>query len=185
LWFTPGGASAQNQLIQFIREEIDVQVLGDSCLVTGTYHFRNVTGEQVAQELLYPFPGKNELPPPARMEATNLTTGERVMLRRVAQGDVFTVVLPPRGESAYRVRYVQTTPSDRMIYMLTTTRHWNRPLERAAYSIVVPRQYTLTSLSIPADTTFTSPSGRTYQSKKVNFMPTQDLVLQWTKRNSQ
>lgn len=172
-------------MIHFLREEIDVQVLGDSCIVTGTYHFRNVTGERVAQELFYPFPGRNDLPPPARVEATNLTTGERVALTRVAQGDVFTVVLPPRGEFAYQVRYVQATPLAHMIYLLTSTRHWNRPLERAEYSIVVPSQYTLTSLSIPADTTFSSPAGHTYRATKVNFMPIQDLVLHWRKRNSQ
>jgi hypothetical protein len=182
-WLALGAAHAQGQLMHFVGEEIDIQVLGDSCIVSGTYHFRNATGEQIAQELLYPFPGTGDLALPARIEATNLTTGERVTVARVVRGYVFSVILPPRGEIAYRVRYVQTTPSERMIYMLTSTRHWNRPLERAAYSIMVPEQYSLTSLSIPADTTFTSLTGTTYRSRKVNFMPVQDLVLHWKKRN--
>jgi hypothetical protein len=182
LWVTPGAAFAQSPLIHFFQEEIDVQILGDSCILAGTYHFRNGTGDAVAKELLYPFPRRKDLAPPTTIEARDLATGARVPIQRVPRGALFTVLLPPRGEVAYRIRFVQPTPAHRMEYLLTSTRQWGKPLERAAYSIVIPRDYRLTSLSFPADTSWDSVDSRTYFFRRVNFMPTTNLILTWQPR---
>jgi hypothetical protein len=177
-----GASPSHSQLVQFFQEEIQIQVLGGSCILTGVYHFRNITAEPVAQELLYPFPARKDLPSPTEVEARDLTTGVRLPVKRVQRGATFTLVLPPRGEVVCSVSYVQPTPAGRMEYPLISTQHWGRPLEHATYAVIVPNGYVIHALSIPADTTWKSSSTLTYMSRKVNFMPTRDLTFRWEKR---
>jgi hypothetical protein len=178
--FYPTSSSAQST--RFVREEISISVLGESCIVTGEYHFRNESGDTVANQILYPFPHLAGLPEPTTIEAEDLSTHSHVGVSKIAHAALFWISLPPHSERPFRIRYVQPTPSRLMSYILTSTRSWGRPLERATFRLLLPHRYTLTSLSIPADSSWESEEGRTYLLQKACFMPTVNLTFRWKER---
>ena len=166
--------------IGFFQEEISIQVRGDSCILTGTYHFRNQTARTAATELLYPFPRR--LPPPRRIEVIDLSTGSRLQTQQTGEGALFMLSLPPWGETAYRVLYVQPTPSNTMEYLLSTGRSWGRPLERATFLIALPDSLKLMSISIPPDTLWKEAGVTFYVCRKRHFFPDRELTVRWQRR---
>jgi hypothetical protein len=178
----PAIAQPPARSIQFFQEEIGVQVFGDSCVLTGTYYFRNQTARAATSELLYPFPQRAGLPEPARVEVTDASTNTGVTIRRGTRCILFSISVPPWGESAYRVWYVQPTPMKKMEYLLTTGRRWGRPLEHATFSVRMPDSLRLTSVSIPHDTLWRSPGATNYASRKRQFFADRELTITWQRR---
>ena len=62
------------QSIHFLCEDIQISVLGESCIVSGEYRFRNESGDTSALQVVYPFPHRTELPEPTTIEAEDIPT---------------------------------------------------------------------------------------------------------------
>ncbi len=168
------------QLIRFYQEEVRIRIHGDSCTVTGTYHFRNLTGSRIAQNLLYPFPVRAELPEPTAVTVLRLPGRTPVPWWKAPHAIVFTVPLEGHKSATYEVQYVQKTPAGMMTYILTSTRLWGRTFEEATYSIEVPKGLTIESTSLPRDTSWSTDGVTVFRTKRRSFMPDRDLVIRWT-----
>jgi hypothetical protein len=174
---TPPAASAQ--LINFYQEEILIRVYGDSCAVTGTYHFRNQTDQKIAHELFYPFPVTPQLPEPVSVEVTDVPAHRSLPWTKVAGGIVFLTTFAPQAEGTYEVRYIQLTPCGVMEYILTSTGNWGIPLKRATYTIVSPGKYSLIDCSIAPDTSWRSRGETISVARRSDFMPDCNLRFRW------
>lgn len=195
--------SLHAQPLQFARERIEVEVLGEACVLTGTYYFCE-TGPAARQPLsverpdsanfpfnitlYYPFVVTPELPFPDSIQVTDLRSGRPVQFTQSARGVYFPVSVPPQDTAIYRVRYRQKTPSAKMEYILTSTQKWNRPLQSADFIIRIPQQYQLISLSpafdraAPGSTGEKNAPGMIYFIHRENFMPQSNLTIQWERK---
>lgn len=195
--------SLHAQPLQFARERIEVEVLGEECTLTGTYYFCK-TGPPIRQPLIveepdsasspfnitlyYPFVVTPELPFPDSIQVTDLRSGRPVQFIESDHGVYFPVSIPPRDTAIYRVRYRQKTPSAKMEYILTSTQKWNRPLQSADFIIRIPQQYQLISLSpafdraAPGSTGEKNGPGMIYFIHRENFMPQSNLTIQWERK---
>ncbi len=169
-----------SQLIRFYQEEVRIRIYGDSCIVTGTYHFRNLTGTRIAQNLLYPFPVSTELPEPTTVTIVRHPARISVPWWKAPHGVVFTVPLEGHKSAIYEVQYVQKTPAGMMTYILTSTKSWGRTFDEATYSIEIPRGFAIESISIPPDTSWTTERVTVFRTKRRSFMPDRDLVIRWS-----
>ncbi len=195
--------SLHAQPLQFARERIEVEVLGEECILTGTYYFCT-SGPTTKQPLsakepdsanspfniilYYPFVVTPELPFPDSIQVTDLRSGQVVQFIESDRGIYFPVSVPPQDTAIYRVRYRQKTPSAKMEYILTSTQKWNRPLKSADFIIRIPQEYQLASLSPSFDSFAPGATGeknarwKTYFIHRENFMPQSNLTIQWERR---
>jgi hypothetical protein len=170
-------------VLQFFQEEIAVEVMGDSAVLTGVYHFRNLSAQPARTRLLYPFPRRPGLPEPRRIEVLDVLANRGVGIEKGERCVQFPIAVKPWGESAYRVRYVQPTPAGLMEYLLTTGRAWGRPLEKASFSVYLPDRLKMTFLSYPRDTLWKSGGGTTYEFHRRQFWPDRELTVRWQRRS--
>ena len=173
---------ANGREITFVKEFIRVRVHGESCTLEGEYVFMNPTSHPANLSLFYPFPLSGGLPFPDSISVSRGRTNEAVPFGKVENGITFTVSIPAQKTDRYRVRYVQPTPSRRMEYILTTTRNWERPLERADFVIIIPDSFTLTHLSTPRREVVRRRHETLYRFREANFMPLENLVVEWKRR---
>ena len=66
-----------------------------------------------------------------------------------------------------------------MEYILTTTKKWGRPLEFIEFIIKIPESYQLINLSFPYLYRKNENQNNFYYIKKENFMPEQNLMVEW------
>jgi hypothetical protein len=131
------------QALRFYREDIQIEVKKDECILTGIYYFANNSGLPVAQNLYYPYVVNDSLPLPHKAEVKALKTGKTLPGLNTAKGLIFTVEAAPHDTSIIEVKYYQKTPMHMMEYILTTTKEWGTSFEMAEYSVKLPSNYRL------------------------------------------
>ena len=83
-------------------------------------------------------------------------------------------------EKEAMVRYEQMLLKPNVKYILTTTRAWKRPLERARFTVIVPATFEEVSLSYPPDSVCLRGNRAFYYLYKSNFSPETDLEISWS-----
>jgi len=173
------GASS---LAQFVSEEISVRVHGDYCMLDGRYEFRNTEDHAALWPIFYPLLNTSSIPLADSIWIHDAVTGERLPFERGVSGVSFALNLPPSASRAVCISYRQLTPKDRMEYILTTTKRWGRPLERAIFRVVVPDSLKLTHISIPCDSLAKRGHDVEYLIRKKAFMPSSNFIIEWERR---
>jgi hypothetical protein len=179
-----GPASSPAQSLQFAEETIEVGVYDSYCTITGTYTFRNHTGDDAIWSIFYPLLNTKRLPFPDSIAVSDTTGGSPVPFSPSKEGISFPAKTPASSTSTYRIFYRQKTPAQIMEYILTTTKEWGRGLDRADYIVRVPDSLRLVSISMPYDTVIKNPGERIYTIHKAHFLPEKNLVVKWRKRKS-
>ena len=175
-------ARAAAQSLNFYQEKIEMKVRGESCVLIGTYFFRNESAVATDQSLYYPFIVNDTLPMPDSVEVKDVNANRPLAYTPAARGICFQIRIPPRDIGIYQVSYLQQTRFNTMEYILTTTAAWNRPLGVAEYEVSIPHSYLLTHLSIPADTVERQSDVSIYYIRKENFMPVANLIVRWERK---
>lgn len=170
------------QSIQFAREEIAVNVGGSSCWLDADYYFANHGSMAAGWSIYYPLINTDTLPFPDSIMVADASTGGALAFEKSANGVLFFLNIPPEGTRKIRVRYHQQTPAERFEYILTTTKAWGRPLERADFHIMVPDSLQLTSCSPAFDVKDKIEHATVYAISRYDFMPASNLVVQWKRR---
>lgn len=169
--------------VRFDRERIVVRVEPGRVIVTGLYHYTNVSELPAVLTLRIPFPVDDAHPTPSVYGLSEASADGRVLqqLRSVdRKGKVTLRLLFRPGENKWiRLDYVQPSRVPRGRYILETTRAWRRALARGEYMIRLPRDAELTSSNYPVALTPDSGPGKAYGFSATDFFPERDWEFSW------
>lgn len=149
IWIGVSPISAQP--LDFFRETIQITVKDSSCVLSGMYYFRNTGEAPIRRMMFYPFPVSEGFPYPDSVEVVNLSNDEKTPFKKTEKGGYFPIKISSKDTTIYRIIYHQQTPSNKMEYILTTTKHWRKPFEQAEYVLKMPVKYELLFTSIKFD----------------------------------
>lgn len=168
------------QPVTFERETIRIMVGTETIRVDGTYVFANPSPAARVQALRYPFPIDSLHPFPHEI---TVHQGEgSVAFRRVEDGIVFAIDIPPCSEATARVTYKQSCRNNFGCYILTSTAAWGRPLKAADFEITVPDSLRLVSVAYDIDQVDEVDGARIHRFARSNFLPQEDLCMRWETR---
>ncbi|GEM_PF-761980 len=165
--------------IRFFRETITITVADSFCTVEGIYYFKNTSRSARTIPVLYPFKIESNLPYPDSVNIVNLNDSAVVAFNRTSEACSFSLSLPARSVTRFKVFYRQATPARHMTYILTTTRHWKSALLRADYYIIVPRRLKLSRLPFKKMKKMLSRGNTIYYIQIKNFLPVKNLNISW------
>ena len=178
--FSP--AIAQAQSLQFVEETIEVRICGSYSTLNGTYTFKNHGSSDAVWSIFYPLLNTKQIPFADSVCVFDTTSKRSIPFATSNEGISFPVTTPAEATSTYRIFYKQRTPARTMEYILTTTKEWGRPLERATFIITIPDSLQLTGISILYDRVEKSRNEHVYHIFKADFLPKNNLVINWRRR---
>ena len=167
------------QSLGFFEESLLFEISGDFFTVDGQYYFRNTGQSDIHQILFYPFPADDD---PLSIDSVSVTetpvAEEQLLVHRSDKGFSFLVQLKAGEEKAYHIFYRQKV-SHHARYILTSTRQWGNPLEKAFYQLKVPLEIKPTSFSYPPDYQEENLDETIYIWYRENFMPDKDFEIEF------
>jgi len=170
------------QTVEFAGESINVRIHDSTCELEGVYTFRNSGPSPADRAIFYPLLRTGDLPYPDSVAVMDDVTGDRMHFEPAREGILFHLEVRPERPRRIRIWYRQQTPARRFEYILTTTRSWGKPLDRAEFHIQIPESLRLLSCSPPCDTREQVDRVTVYHVLKRNFMPVSNLAITWKRR---
>lgn len=163
----------------FEKEEIQINILGEDCIVIGHYYFKNHSKEPIPNRVLYyPFPVQPDLPYPDSIAIFD-SNNNSVPFSKTKNGVFFKIHIPPLSTVCYKVKFHQPTPNGRYEYILTTTQMWKKPLSSANFVISIPKYLYLTHLSLDFNKIEETELSKNYFIYRKDFYPTKNLIVEW------
>ena len=174
-------ASVALSPVRFTREYVTVAPSQGSTKVSALYYFRNDSDRRVKQGIRYPFPVDrfHLYPRVVRVWEKNGSDLRPMGFVHRDRYVLWDMELEPREEKVVRVDYVQEIRRPRAIYIVTTTKEWERPIELAEFEFRIPAELDSVSLSFEPDTRTVVGDTIVYYMKQIDFMPDADLVVTW------
>ncbi len=168
--------------LNFVREYVVVEPSPGRTRVVGTYHIRNDSDHPAEMGILYPFPvDRDHLSPHVVRLWEDTDDGFRTKGFTRREADIlFTLVFEPREEKVFRAEYVQRIVDRHAVYIVTTTRRWERPIELAEFEFRIPASLVDVELSFEPDTTETLGDTTVHFLRRESFYPSEDLVVTWS-----
>jgi hypothetical protein len=164
--------------IHFAREEVDVVVRPGTVEVTGVYHIANLSADTLLGMFFYPFPLDSLTPYPDSISLPGM------YYTRSDTGLLVRMKLPARAEESMRVYYRQQLRANRALYIVTTTRRWPRPIDRAAFRVTVPAGLQGARVSFEPDSVEHTDSTLTWLRTFTKFRPAEDVIVTWDAADS-
>ena len=157
--------------IDFVREDVTIEVMGGRVKVTGVYFFVNLTDIGKRVKFFYPFPvDSNHYFP------DTIAIGRP--FERDSAGVYFWLSLRPNSTDSFKIMYEQRIAKPFFRYITTTTKKWERPIKEADFTIVAPE-----TLAISVNYAFSEPrkvgENLHYYVPIENFFPDKDLLISW------
>ena len=166
--------------IVFQKEAITATVTAcDTLEIRGVYFFVNSDTSTMSTVIYYPLPVDSVFDYPHYIMVTDLSNKRNVEYMKKKEGVTWKQVISPRSTDSVLVVYRQKTRKAKGRYILTTTRNWKRPLERADFTVIIPSDITLTYWSLQSDSVSMRNGTITYHSFQKNFFPDRDMLLEW------
>ncbi|MBI3874898.1 MAG: hypothetical protein HY300_02825 [Verrucomicrobia bacterium] len=164
--------------VQFVREQIDIQVYPEHVEICGWYYYRNPWPFPMPQGLSIPFPVDEDHAPPVQVSVAQVSPEEKAIpVRYVLGRHRFDLTLASRGEVCVQVKHHQYTPRRDARYLLTTTQPWQKPLDRGLYRLF-PHGVTIASSSYALKES--DPTTLIFE--RSNFMPKEDWCFSWDQK---
>jgi len=173
--------SAVSQSLEFFREDLVFTLDSNFFTVSGDYYFRN-PGEQAGTfSIVYPVPYNG----PGKSVDTIVVIDEesRSQFIPVTVHDtlcMFQVQVSAGGIKRLTISYRQKHKDNQAGYILTTTRHWGKPLDQASYELVVPVCLRMLESSYPPDSHSDFGDAVIFHWKKTDFMPDKDFLFRFS-----
>ncbi len=104
----------------------------------------------------------------------------RMLLQLLLVGYVLTLVFEPREEKVFKVEYVQRIRKPHAVYIVTTTREWERAIEVAEFEFRIPAELDGVELSFEPDRTESRGDTLVHYMRQEQFYPDEDLTVTWT-----
>ncbi len=170
-----------SQNLSFIKERIKMTIQSDSSFtITGKYYFLNKKDEKVSTSFYYPFVINSNYKYPDSiliLDENDLP----VSYSKGKNGIFFAIKTASKDTSEFTAIYRQRCIHKKAEYILTTTQHWNVPLQNAEYIVNLPNYLNLKFISLQPDSVKNNFSYKTFFITKVNFMPIVNLIVEWGK----
>jgi hypothetical protein len=167
--------------VRFVRERVVVEVAEGQTRVVGTYVFRNTSDGPRDEAMFYPFPIDREHLYPSRVEVEEQRGDSLAPLGFTPRdmGVAWRLRFDAGEERVVRVEYSQRTLARRAVYIVTTTKSWRRPIERAEFEFRVPATLRGVRVSFEPDRVASVGDTVLYIMAREQFMPDEDLVVTW------
>jgi hypothetical protein len=165
-----------SQEIQFYRENLTFRI-EDSCfMMSGLYYLRNLGDTSREIDLFYPLPHDSLHGSVDSILLFSVDTNEEITdFRRTKKGLLFTTKVD--STASLHISYRQKLLGSKARYILTTTKHWQQPLEKAEYHLIVPGNIRITSFSYPPDEKEETGMYIIYRWQREYFIPDRDMVF--------
>jgi hypothetical protein len=167
--------------VRFHREYVKVEASRRLTRVSALYYFRNESDRRVEQGISYPFPvDRFHLYP--RVVRVWEKTGDDLRAMGFLHRErnvLWTMDLEPGEEIVIRVDYTQEIRRPRAVYIVTTTKEWERPIEVAEFEFRVPAELDSVELSFEPDSRTVEGDTIVYYVGYTDFMPDEDMVVTW------
>jgi hypothetical protein len=172
-----------SQGIQFYQEKLDFEITDSVFTVEGTYYFRNTTNDTIRQFMLYPFPENSELGEVISVKGNAVYPNKSLeVIKGFNQKAAhFRLVIFPKDSAITHIVYKQKITNQKAEYILTSTKAWNRPLEKADFSLKIPMDSRIDSLSYNADSLCCSKEYLMYKWQFEDFMPDRNFYVSFSK----
>jgi len=170
------------QILDFYKEYITIEIRRGSVEINGVYQLRNNEGFDQKMILSYPFPLDSlyvEVSHVYAFETVNDSTVNR-LIAKSEKGAMVGINVAAGSEKTLYIGYIQKLKGNKAEYILTTTKKWNKPLERSQLELIVPVDYLVEHISYQPVDTIVSEGKIHYFIQKSNFMPERNLVV-WFK----
>lgn len=170
--------SVISQSIQFYKEDIKFEIKNNHFIVDGNYFFCNNDNTKAEKLIFFPAPPEKDYGIIDSISVYNLTKDTLCrILNKTSKGFYFRITLEPYGVAEYRVFYIHKLISAKAEYILESTRSWNKPLENAAYKLIISGGLELVSSSYEPDSVVSSSGCNTYHWQKKDFMPDKNFTF--------
>jgi len=168
---------AQNP--DFFKEDLTFTLSDSSFSVSGYYYFHNNTQLEIKTNLLYPFPVDETKYGPIS-EVYAYQDGDPTLDVLVKYNDktgLVRVDILPDEWTKILIGYTQKVLGDQVEYILTTTQAWGEPFAEADYTLIVPDEITIDSISYQPDLIKKDSGQRIYYFHRENFMPDREFEV--------
>ena len=174
-------SSSVRAQLDFFHEELEFGIDSVSFSVKGNYFFRNQSGREIKPVIYFPV-GKTEGKNPIDkiLVFDQKDPGHPYRVHVVDSVADFELAIPAFGQKQIVLYYRQQHDGKQVRYILTSTRHWKKPLEFASYKLVIQKNIKIRKFSMKPDKVSDFGNTRIYSWEKKNFMPTGEFTVLFT-----
>ena len=171
------------QNLQFYQENLKFSITKTNFTVDGLYYFRNPTPDTIKQYMSYPFPQISGLGEVISVEGTSLYPEMKapVIVNVNQEAAKFRLMVYPFDTAVLRITYVQLIQDHKVEYILTSTKAWKEPLEKADFTLKLPIDFKIDSLSYDADSLLIKDGYLFYKFHFEDFMPDKNFSVNFSK----
>ena len=160
--------------VLFFEEYIDFSIDSDYFCVNGIYSFQNRNTQDINQQIIFPF--ADEAKEIDSIRVINLYLDKKIDFSRINNFIRFTVYLPVNDTVDVNIFYRQKTSVENK-YIITSTKSWGKPLEKAVYTLTTDKNIKIKSFSYFPDSVKEFEDKNLYIWEKHNFMPKEDFEI--------
>ena len=164
--------------IDFSSEFIDFKIDERHFTINGLYTFINNTTNNISFPIAFPFAGETDLVDSIRLY--DVTLLKELSFKKLNRGISFKVFLLAHDTALINIFYRQPL-EEKNTYILTTTKYWGKPIEKAKYSLTTKSDLNIISFSINPDSMKIENNQKTYFWEKNGFTPKVDFDVIITK----
>jgi len=163
----------------FEKEVIEIDILEDQCVTTGSYYFKNHSEQPILNRVLfYPFPVDSNISYPDSIVVFN-PHNKQVSYSKTYNGIFFKINITSMSTECYTVKFYQQTSNKKYEYILSTTQFWKQPLSSADFIITLPNNLSIECISLHYNRIVESKKNKKYFIHRKNFYPTENLIIEW------
>jgi len=160
--------------VSFFEEHIDFELDSVYFSINGIYSFHNPTDKEINQRIVFPF--SVETDQIDSISVINLENLNRIQFRRLKKTIVFLVNMPSRDTVDVNIFYRQKAV-EKNTYIITSTRSWKQPLEKAVYTLTTSLPVNEECFSYPFISKETINDKILFRWEKTNFMPDKEFEI--------
>jgi len=165
------------QRADFFREDITFRIDSNYFDVEGYYWFTNHSDKSIRSNIYYPFPNSSEGEIDS-IRLFNISAGQQTNYNNERDtGISFNMYISPHDTVLFQIGYRQKLKGDSVVYILKTTKAWNKPIDLAEYKLIIPASLLIKEFSYTPDKYYEMENQKVYYWKKENFMPESDMVF--------
>ena len=174
------GTTANASGIMFFKERIDAIIRAqDTMEIRGVYWFINEDKSALSISIYYPFPVDSFSAYPHMIELERLPTNQPIPFDTLREGIRWRMKIESQAVDSVRVIYRQRVNHLRGKYIVTTAKHWGRPLQSADFSVSIPPQLSLDYWSFQYDSLSQKGDTIIYHRHSAPFSPDADMLMRW------
>jgi len=165
------------------RENVTMKLDSTHFVVSGEYYFRNPLSQPVSQTVFFPYQFEKQATKVDTISIYDIS--DNIFLkpkRKMTTGVYFLLNLNKNEEKKVRVVYSQNHDGQSATYILSSARYLPKPLSQGTYNLKATNKIEIDSFSMKPDNTGNIQDLTFYQWHKMNFKPSQDLIIYFHKK---